>query len=218
MKWEDLFKEEFQKEYFINLKNNIDALYQQKTIFPKYENIYKAFELTPLENVKVVIIGQDPYQTPGFANGLAFSVNPDIKIPKSLVNIYKELNNDLGIDIPNNGDLSNWAKSGVLLLNRILTVESGVSLSHKNMGWEKFTEAVIRFINKCDRKIVFILLGAYAQSVKSFLDNPKHLIIEAPHPSPLSAYHGFFGSKVFSRTCEYLKLPTDFWRLSWEKK
>ena len=214
MKWECLFEEEFKKEYFIKLKNNIDCLYKEKTIYPKYEDIYKAFELTPLENVKVVIIGQDPYQTPGFANGLAFSVNPDVKIPKSLANIYKELNNDLGIDIPKNGDLTIWAKNGVLLLNRILTVESGKSLSHKNMGWEMFTEAVIKYINKCDKKIVFILLGNHAKNIKCLLNNPKHLIIEAPHPSPLSAYQGFFGSKIFSKTCEYLNVSKDFWRLT----
>ena len=214
MSWEKLLEEESKKEYFINLQKQIDILYRKKTIYPAYDNIYRAFKLTPLEKVKVVLIGQDPYQTPGFATGLAFSVNPGITIPKSLINIYKELVKDINLPYPNSGDLSLWATNGVLLLNRILTVESGKSLSHKNMGWEIFTEAVIKKINECNWKIVYILLGNNAKEIKKYIDNPLHLIIEAPHPSPLSAYHGFFGSKIFSRTCDYLELPYSFWRLS----
>lgn len=214
MNWETLFKEELKKDYFNKLNEKINNLYKEKTIFPEYTNIYRALKLTPLENVKVVIIGQDPYQTPGFANGLSFSVNEGIKLPKSLINIYKEYVDDLSYPFPTNGDLTNWAKNGVLLLNRILTVESGISLSHKNMGWELFTEAIIKLVNECPWKIVFILLGNEAKTIKKYLNNPNHLIIEAPHPSPLSAYHGFFGSKIFSKTCDYLELPYDFWRLS----
>lgn len=214
MGWEKLIEEESKKEYFKNLKNQVDNFYKEKTIYPSYENIYRAFKLTPLENVKVVLIGQDPYQTPGFATGLAFSVDPSCTIPKSLINIYKELKEDINIERPSSGDLTKWAENGVLLLNRILTVESGKSLSHKNIGWEVFTEAVIKRINECNWKIVYILLGNNAKEIKKFITNPLHLIIEAPHPSPLSAYHGFFGSKIFSKTCDYLELPYDFWRLS----
>lgn len=214
MNWEQLMEEENKKDYFIKLNKEVEKLYQEKTIFPPYDNIYQALKLTPLEKVKVVIIGQDPYQTPGFANGLAFSVNPDVKVPKSLQNIYKELVNELNIPYPSSGDLSLWAKKGVLLLNRILTVEAMHSLSHKNLGWEIFTETVIKKVNEQDRKIVFILLGKEAKSIKPFLNNPKHLILEAPHPSPLSAYQGFFGSNIFIKTCEYLDEDVEFWRLS----
>lgn len=213
MSWKKLFVDEMQKPYFNDLMNKIKNSYENKTIFPPYENIYNALKLTPLENVKVVIIGQDPYQTPGFANGLAFSVNQGIRLPKSLQNIYKELVDDLNFQYPTTGDLTPWAKNGVLLLNRILTVESGVSLSHKNIGWEQFTENVIKMVNTCNWKIVYILLGNQAKSIKPFITNPLHLIIEAPHPSPLSAYQGFFGSRIFSRTCNYLGISYDFWRL-----
>lgn len=213
MSWKELMIEEMHKPYFEKLNEQVKTLYQTKTIFPPYEHIYQALLLTPLEKVKVVIIGQDPYQTPGFANGLAFSVNPGVRLPKSLQNIYKELTDDLHLPYPTSGDLTPWAKNGVLLLNRILTVESGYSLSHQKMGWETFTEAVIKKINTCNWKIVFILLGNQARTIKSFLNNPNHLIIEAPHPSPLSAYQGFFGSKIFSRTCDFLGVDKDFWRL-----
>ena len=213
MSWKELFIEEMQKPYFKTLTDNVKILYRTKTIFPPYQNIYYALLTTPLEKVKVVIIGQDPYQTPGFANGLAFSVNKGVRIPKSLQNIYKEMVDDLHLPYPTSGDLTPWAQNGVLLLNRILTVESGISLSHKGMGWETFTEAVIKKVNECNWKIVFILLGSQARTVKQYLNNPLHLIIEAPHPSPLSAYQGFFGSRIFSRTCDYLNVSRDFWRL-----
>lgn len=214
MNWTEFINQEMSKQYYVDLMKQVDYLYQTKTIYPPYKYIYNAMNLTPLENVKVVIIGQDPYQTPGFANGLAFSVNDGVKLPKSLQNIYKELVDDLHFPFPSNGDLTPWANNGILLLNRILTVESGISLSHKNIGWEQFTENIIRLINTCDWKIVYILLGNQAKSIKSFINNPKHLIIEAPHPSPLSAYHGFFGSKIFSKTCDYLVVSYDLWRLS----
>lgn len=213
MSWKELFIEEMQKPYFKTLTENVKNLYRTKTIFPPYQNIYYALLTTPLEKVKVVIIGQDPYQTPGFANGLAFSVNKGVRIPKSLQNIYKEMVDDMHLPYPTSGDLTPWAQNGVLLLNRILTVESGISLSHKGMGWETFTEAVIKKVNECNWKIVFILLGSQARTVKQYLNNPLHLIIEAPHPSPLSAYQGFFGSRIFSRTCDYLNVSRDFWRL-----
>ena len=213
MSWNQLMVEEMNKTYFLDLIDKVKELYETKTLFPPYNNIFNALQLTPLENVKVVIIGQDPYQTPGFANGLSFSVNPGIKLPKSLQNMYKELVDDLELPYPSNGDLTPWAKKGVLLLNRILTVESGISLSHKNIGWEQFTENIIKKINECKWKIVYILLGNQAKSIKQFITNKNHLIIEAPHPSPLSAYQGFFGSKIFSRTCEYLNVSKEFWRL-----
>lgn len=213
MEWKDVFFDEMKQPYFKELMEKVNAMYKTETIYPPYENIYNALMLTPLENVKVVIIGQDPYQTPGFANGLAFSVNKGVMIPKSLQNMFKEMVDDLGVPYPTNGDLTPWAKRGVLLLNRILTVKKNESLSHKGIGWETFTEHVIKTVNKCNWKIVFILLGNKAKEVKQFLNNSNHLIIEAPHPSPLSAYQGFFGSKIYSKTCNFLNLSSDFWRL-----
>jgi len=213
MTWKDLFIEEMQKPYFKALMETVNDLYQKEIIYPPYNLIFNALTQTPLEKVKVVLIGQDPYQTPNFANGLAFSVNKGEVIPKSLQNMFKELVDDLNLPYPSSGDLTPWAKGGVLLLNRILTVQKKMPLSHKNIGWETFTEAVIKKINNCDWKIVFILLGNSAKSVKAYLNNPNHLIIEAAHPSPLSAYHGFFGSKIYSRSCQFLGVSKDFWRL-----
>lgn len=213
MTWQEVFNEESTKDYFVNLQRFVSTEYETKKCFPKKEDIYKAFELTPLEKVKVVIIGQDPYPTENVAMGLAFSVSKDTKIPKSLNNMFIELVDDLGVDYPNCGDLSKWAESGILLLNRILTVEQSKPLSHKNKGWEEFTIKVIETINKKNRKVVFILLGNEAIKIKKYLNNPKHLVIEAPHPSPLSAYHGFFGSKIYSKTCLYLNEPYTLWSL-----
>lgn len=213
MSWEKLIKEEQEKEYFVNLQQFVDEQYLKEKCFPDKCNIYKAFELTPLDKVKIVIIGQDPYPTEGVAMGLAFSVNKETKIPKSLHNMFLELVSDLGFKYPSNGDLTSWCKNGVFLLNRILTVKKSTPLAHKNKGWEKFTERVIKEINKQDRKIVFILLGNEAIKTKKLLDNPKHLIIEAPHPSPLSAYHGFFQSKIYSKACCYLNESEEIWRL-----
>lgn len=213
MNFEIILKEEQTKEYFHDLQKFIDYEYSNYKCFPEKDNIYKAFELTPLDKVKVVILGQDPYPTEGVAMGLAFSVNKETKIPKSLHNMFLELESDLGFAYPSNGDLTSWCLKGILLLNRILTVRKSMPLSHKDKGWELFTERIIKEINKQDRKIVFILLGNEAKKIKKYLDNPKHLIIEAPHPSPLSAYHGFFGSKIYSKTCEYLDESKDMWRL-----
>lgn len=213
MNFEKILKEEQAKEYFQQLQKFIDCEYSNYKCCPERHNIYKALELTPLDKVKVVIIGQDPYPTEGVAMGLAFSVNKETKIPKSLHNMFLELVSDLGFIYPSNGDLTRWCENGVLLLNRILTVRKSLPLSHKNKGWEQFTERIIKEINKLDRKIVFILLGNEAIKNKKMLDNPKHLIIEAPHPSPLSAYHGFFQSKIYSKTCEYLNESKDMWRL-----
>ncbi len=196
--------QEFKKPYYAKLYEFVKNEYNTKQVFPPSEEIFTAFHLTPLSQVKVVIIGQDPYHNDGQAHGLCFSVRPDVDIPPSLVNIYQELHDDLGCKIPNNGYLVKWAKQGVLMLNTVLTVQAHMANSHKGKGWEEFTDAAIKALNKQDRPIVFILWGRPAQMKKSMLNNPKHLILEAPHPSPLSAYRGFFGSKPFSRTNQFL--------------
>ena len=214
MTWNEIIKEEEQKEYYKTLMNFINKEYDSKIIYPKKELIFNAFKLTSYENVKVVIIGQDPYHTPGYAMGLAFSVNDGIEIPKSLVNIYKELYNELGIIAPNSGNLSKWAQNGVLLLNRILTVEKGKPLAHKNKGWEEFTSNILLKLNESPNKIVYLLFGNEAKQLGQFITNPNHLVLKTSHPSPLGAYKGFFGSGVFKRTIEYLDETKDFWRLS----
>ena len=214
MTWKEIIKEEEQKEYYKSLIKFISDEYENKTIYPKKELIFNAFNLTPYENVKVVIIGQDPYHTPGYAMGLAFSVNDGIEIPKSLVNIYNELYNELGIIAPNSGNLSKWAQNGVLLLNRILTVEKGKPLAHKNKGWEEFTNNILLKLNEHNNKIVFLLFGNEAKQLSKLITNPNHLVLETSHPSPLGAYKGFFGSGVFKQTIEYLDETKDFWRLS----
>jgi len=195
---------EFKKPYYAKLYQFVREEYSKYQIFPPADDIFNAFHYTPLSQVKVVIIGQDPYHNIGQAHGLCFSVKPDVEIPPSLVNIYQELHEDLGCRIPNNGYLVKWAKQGVLMLNTVLTVRAHQANSHRGKGWEEFTDAAIRALNKQDRPIVFILWGRPAQMKKSMLDNPKHLILEAPHPSPLSAYRGFFGSRPFSRTNDFL--------------
>ena len=195
---------EFKKPYYANLYKKIREEYASTQIFPPSDEIFTAFELTPLAEVKVVIIGQDPYHGDGQAHGLCFSVKPDIETPPSLVNIYKELNSDLGCYIPNNGYLTKWAKQGVLMLNTVLTVRAHQANSHRGIGWEEFTDAAIRILNEQDRPIVYLLWGKPAQMKKSMLNNPKHLILEAPHPSPLSAYRGFFGCQHFSKTNAFL--------------
>lgn len=202
--WLEAIGSEFDQPYYIELSRFIKSELSNHTIFPSEENIFNAFHYTPLHKVKVVIIGQDPYHNENQSHGLCFSVKPEVSIPPSLVNIYKELHDDLGCYIPNNGYLEKWARQGVLLLNTILTVRAHQPLSHKGMGWEKFTDAVIRTINVQDRPIVFILWGKPAQNKKSMLNNSRHLILEAPHPSPLSSFRGFFGSKPFSKTNEFL--------------
>ena len=203
--WLDALKGEFRKTYYAQLHKKVLEEYRTHVIFPPADDIFNAFHLTPLKDVKVVILGQDPYHNVGQAHGLCFSVKPDVEIPPSLVNIYKELHDDLGCTIPNHGYLTKWAKQGVLMLNTVLTVRAHQANSHHGIGWEEFTDAAIRAVNAQDRPIVYILWGRPAQMKKSMLNNPKHLILEAPHPSPLSAYRGFFGSKPFSQTNEFLK-------------
>lgn len=202
--WLDALSGEFKKPYYANLYKTVLNEYQTKQIFPDSNDIFTAFNLTPLSKVKVVILGQDPYHGNGQAHGLSFSVRPNIAIPPSLANIYQELETDCGCYIPNNGYLEKWAKQGVLLLNTVLTVQAHKAFSHRGIGWEEFTDAAIRAVNEQDRPIVYLLWGKPAQSKKSMLNNPKHLILEAPHPSPLSAYRGFFGCHHFSKTNEFL--------------
>mgnify|MGYP004667270017 FL=1 len=185
--WLEPLKPEFSKPYYRKLYQTVNEEYRTHQIFPPADDIFNAFALTPLHEVKVVILGQDPYHGEGQAHGLCFSVKPDVDIPPSLVNIYKELQDDCGCDIPNNGYLTKWAKQGVLLLNTVLTVRAHQANSHRGIGWEEFTDAAIRILNKQDRPMVFILWGRPAQMKKSMLTNPKHLILESPHPSPLSA-------------------------------
>jgi uracil-DNA glycosylase len=203
--WLPALAPEFRKPYYKKLYEFIKEEYNTKQVFPPAEDIFNAFHLTPLSKVKVVILGQDPYHDVGQAHGLCFSVRPGIAIPKSLINIYKELHDDLGCKIPNNGYLEKWAKQGVLMLNTLLTVQAHQAFSHKGKGWEEFTDAAIKVLNEQDRPMVFILWGRPAQEKKAFLNNPKHLIIESPHPSPLSASRGFFGSRPFSRTNLFLE-------------
>ena len=196
---------EFKKPYYKDLYKKVLEEYRSRQIFPNPDDIFNAFHLTPLKDVKVVILGQDPYHNDGQAHELCFSVKPDVEVPPSLVNIYKELQDDLGCRIPNNGYLVKWAKQGVLMLNTVLTVRAHQANSHRGIGWEQFTDAVIRAVDAQDRPIVFLLWGRPAQMKKSMLHNPKHLILEAPHPSPLSAYRGFFGCKHFSQTNAFLE-------------
>ena len=202
--WLAPLKPEFAKPYYATLYKKVKEEYSTRQIFPPADDIFNAFALTPLSQVKVVILGQDPYHGDGQAEGLCFSVKPGIDIPPSLMNIYKELHDDCGCYIPDNGYLTKWAEQGVLLLNTVLTVRAHQANSHRGIGWEEFTDAAIRRLNEEDRPIVFILWGRPAQMKKSMLTNPNHLILEAPHPSPLSAYRGFFGSKPFSKTNEFL--------------
>ena len=203
--WQQPLEVEFKKPYYKDLYKKVLEEYRSRQIFPNPDDIFNAFHLTPLKDVKVVILGQDPYHNDGQAHGLCFSVKPDVEVPPSLVNIYKELQDDLGCRIPNNGYLVKWAKQGVMMLNTVLTVRAHAANSHRGIGWEEFTDAAIKILNEQDRPMVFILWGRPAQMKKSMLDNPKHLILEAPHPSPLSAYRGFFGSKPFSKTNAFLE-------------
>lgn len=203
--WLTELGQEFAKPYYKELYQFVLDEYNTTQVFPPADDIFNAFHLTPLSQVKVVIIGQDPYHNVGQAHGLCFSVKPEVDIPPSLVNIYKELHEDLGCSIPDNGYLVKWASQGVLMLNTVLTVRAHMANSHKGRGWEKFTDAAIRALNKQDRPIVFILWGKPAQSKAKMLDNPNHLILKAAHPSPLSAYNGFFGSRPFSQTNRFLE-------------
>lgn len=203
--WAAALKEEYKKPYYRDLFLKVNQEYQTRQIFPAADDIFNAFHLTPLKDVKVVILGQDPYHNIGQAHGLSFSVKPGVEIPPSLVNIYQELKDDLGCYIPDNGYLVKWANQGVLLLNTVLTVRAHQANSHRGIGWEEFTNAVIEILDKEDRPIVFLLWGRPAQNKMSMLHNPKHLILTAPHPSPLSAYRGFFGCRHFSKTNQFLE-------------
>ena len=203
--WLPALEPEFGKPYYKDLYRFVLQEYRTAQVFPPAEDVFNAFHLTPLGQVKVVIIGQDPYHNVGQAHGLCFSVKPDVDIPPSLVNIYKELEDDLGCTIPNNGYLVKWAKQGVLLLNTVLTVRAHQANSHRGKGWEQFTDAAIRVLNEQDRPIVFLLWGGPAGQKASMLNNTKHLVLKAPHPSPLSAYRGFFGCRHFSKTNAFLE-------------
>ena len=204
-KWDEILDEEYHKDYCKKIVLYINKAYKDRPIFPPKNYILRALSLTDYDDVKVVILGQDPYHGVGEANGLAFSVNNGIKLPPSLKNIYKELKDDLNIPISDKGDLTCWAKEGVLLLNSVLTVEKDKPASHKNLGWENFTDAIIKKINEKDTPVVFILWGNFARSKKSLITNPKHLVLEATHPSPFSCNSGFFGSRPFSKTNKFLK-------------
>ena len=203
--WLDAISGEFGKPYYRELFQFVKEEYGKYVIYPNADDIFNAFHFTPLSKVKVVILGQDPYHNVGQAHGLCFSVKPDVEIPPSLVNIYKELETDLGCSVPNNGYLKKWADQGVLMLNTVLTVRAHQAASHQGKGWEKFTDAVIEAVNAQDRPIVYMLWGKPAQSKISMLNNPKHLILKAPHPSPLSAYRGFFGCRHFSQANAFLE-------------
>ncbi len=203
--WDKVLDEEYHKEYFIKIVRFINKEYKEKEIFPPKPRILRALSLTDYDDVKVVILGQDPYHGVGEANGLSFAVSNGVKLPPSLKNIYKELYDDMGIPISNVGNLECWAKEGVLLLNAVLTVEKDKPASHKNLGWENFTDAIIKKLNEKDTPVVFILWGNFARSKKAFITNPKHLVIESTHPSPFSANYGFFGSKPFSKTNKFLR-------------
>ena len=203
--WDTILKEEFEKEYFKELMKFVSQEYKNKTIYPKQSDVFNAFRYTDFDNVKVVILGQDPYHGPNKAEGLSFSVSNDVLKPPSLKNIFKELESDLKIPFPEHNSLKPWAKEGVLLLNAVLTVEEHNPTSHKNHGWETFTDDIIKIINNKKTPVVFILWGSYARNKKSLITNPIHYVIESPHPSPFSAYSGFFGSKPFSKTNNFLK-------------
>ena len=202
--WQEALQGEFRKEYYAKLYRAVVAEYRTVTVYPPPDEMFNAFHFTPLSETKVVILGQDPYHGPGQANGLCFSVKPGIQTPPSLVNIYKELHDDLGCYVPNNGCLEKWAKQGVLLLNTVLTVRAHQANSHHGLGWEEFTDAVIRILNAQDRPIVYLLWGNPAKRKQLMLDNPGQLVLTAAHPSPFSAYNGFFGCRHFSKTNAFL--------------
>ncbi|MFM7854246.1 MAG: uracil-DNA glycosylase [Flammeovirgaceae bacterium] len=203
--WKQKLEQEFAKPYFLEVTNFVKSEYASTTVYPKPKEIFAAFDRCKFEDVKVVILGQDPYHGEGQANGLCFSVNEGVKPPPSLINIFKEIQNDLGKPIPNSGNLLRWAEQGVLLLNATLTVRASSPGSHQNKGWEQFTDAAIKALSDQRENLVFILWGAYAQKKGEVIDRNKHLVILSPHPSPFSADRGFFGSKPFSKTNEYLR-------------
>lgn len=203
--WKDQLHEEFDKNYFVRLTDFVKKEYSTRQTFPPAKLIFNAFDNTPFDKVKVVILGQDPYHNDGQAHGLSFSVNDGVQQPPSLVNIFKEINRDLGIPIPTSGNLTRWANQGVLLLNATLTVQAHLAGSHQGKGWEMFTDAAIRKLSEKRENIVFLLWGSYAQRKAEFIDPSKHLILKSPHPSPLSAHRGFIGNNHFSLTNQYLE-------------
>jgi uracil-DNA glycosylase len=202
--WDEVLAGEFEKDYYLKLRSFLKSEYSTHTVYPDMYDIFNALKLTPYKNVRAVILGQDPYHGPGQAHGLCFSVKKGIQPPPSLVNIYKEINSDLGLNIPNHGELTAWAKSGVLMLNTVLTVRAGMANSHRNMGWEIFTDRVIGLLNERKEPMVFILWGTPAKQKAKLITNPNHLILQTVHPSPLSAYGGFFGCRHFSKCNEFL--------------
>ena len=202
--WNEILAEEMQKDYYQELQAFVQKRRAEVRVFPEEKNVFNALELTPFESVKVVILGQDPYHGFGQAHGLSFSVQKGTPLPPSLKNIYKELQEDIGGELPTEGDLSHWAKQGVLLLNTVLTVEEGNANSHKGMGWERLTNRLIESLNELNHPVIFILWGKPAQDKEKLITNPNHVILKSPHPSPLSAYRGFFGSKPFSRVNDIL--------------
>ncbi|MCD4793186.1 MAG: uracil-DNA glycosylase [Bacteroidales bacterium] len=212
--WKKLLKDEFKKEYFIKLIDFVKEEYKTHKIYPPGKDIFKAFDYCPVDKVKIVILGQDPYHGKGQANGLCFSVPEGISVPPSLLNIYKEIKSDLGKEIPKTRNLEHWAKQGVLMLNATLTVRASQAGSHQNKGWETFTDAVIKKISEQKENIVFLLWGAYAQKKGQIIDASKHHILKSPHPSPFSAHTGFLGNKHFSKTNEFLK-SKDLKEIDW---
>ena len=203
--WDELLKNEFQEEYYLSLRKFLIEEYRNHTVYPDMYDIFNAFKYTSYDDTKIVIFGQDPYHEPNQAHGLAFSVKYGVKIPPSLVNIYKELNAELGCYIPNNGNLTKWAKQGVMLLNTSLTVRGGIANSHRNKGWELFTDAVTKIYNKREKPIIFLLWGNNAKEKMKLITNPNHLILTSVHPSPLSASRGFFGCMHFKKANEFLE-------------
>ncbi len=203
--WDEILCGEFEKEYYLNIRSILKKEYFSGQIFPPMQDIFNALRYTPYSETKVVILGQDPYHEMGQAHGLSFSVKKGVKIPPSLVNIYKELNSDIGMPIPAHGELTSWAKQGVLLLNATLTVREHQANSHRDIGWSIFTDEVIKKLDKNDNPMVFILWGSNARAKKQYITNKNHLIIESAHPSPLSAHNGFFGTRPFSRANEFLE-------------
>jgi len=202
--WQDFFKREMKEKYYQDLMNFLEQERQEKNIYPAREDLFSCFELCPYEQVKAVIIGQDPYHQPNQAHGLSFSVKPGVRIPPSLRNIYKELKNDLGLEAPKHGYLADWARQGVLMMNSSWSVEEGKPGSHKKIGWKNFTEQILQVLNKHEKPLVFVLWGNHAIEVAKGIDNPKHLLLKGVHPSPLSAKGGFFGSKPFSKINDFL--------------
>lgn len=214
--WQEILKPQFESEYYLNLREFLKSEYSSHTVYPDMYDIFNSLKLTPYQSVKVVILGQDPYHQPGQAHGLAFSVKKGVQIPPSLQNVYKEINADLGLPIPSHGCLTDWAEQGVLLLNTALTVRRGEPMSHKGKGWETFTDAVISALNMREKPVIFLLWGAPARAKKALITSPRHYVLTAAHPSPLSAYNGFFGCKHFSKANAILEKlgekPID-WRI-----